>query len=74
MKSMKAKIKDYLLNTVGKTNARYMYRNCIDWEPTLSACQYALNEAESADAEYELREPVFVEYSAVEAVFVEIAR
>lgn len=30
MKSMKAKIKDYLLNTVGKTNARYMYRNCID--------------------------------------------
>ena len=70
----KAQIKDYLLNTVGKENARYMYRNAIDWEPTLTACQNALNEAESADAEYELRRPAFVDYSDVEAVFVEIAR
>ena len=70
----KSKIKEYLLNTVGRKNARYMRENCIDWEPTLTACQDALNEAENADAEYELREPVFVDYSEVEAAFLENAR
>ena len=67
-------IKEYLLNVIGRENARHMWANCVDWEPTLTAYQDALNEAENANAEYELRKPVFVDYDDVEAAFVEIAR
>ena len=62
-------IKDYLRNSLRQRSIRRMMSFELDWDIVLRPCLDTLNRFEEDDAEYELRNPEYADFDAIETAF-----